>query len=153
MNKKEFLLLLNKKLSKLPKKEIKERALFYSEMIDDRVEDGLSEEEAVLEIGNIEDIANQIILEVSSNEDIKKKSLKTWEIVLLAIGSPIWGSLLLVAFVVLWSLLITFWAIEIPFLIFSFISKYLFIGCKYFSIWIIKLTKNCFKKIGNVICS
>ena len=58
MNKQEFLSLLKQKLSKLPKQEIKERITFYSEMIDDRVEEGLSEEEAVLEIGNIDEIAD-----------------------------------------------------------------------------------------------
>lgn len=153
MNKKEFLSLLSKKLSKLPKQEIKERIVFYSEMIDDRVEDGLSEEEAVLEIGNIDDVANQIILETSNDENINKKPLSKWEIVLLVIGSPIWGSLLLVAFVVIWALLIAFWAIEIPFLIFSYISKYLFFACKKTSIGILQLTKNCIKRIGNVFNS
>ena len=49
MNKKEFLSSLNKKLSKFSKQEVKERLVFYSEMIDDRVEEGLSEEERTFE--------------------------------------------------------------------------------------------------------
>ena len=40
MRKLEFLAALNVKLSGLPKEEVKERTNFYSEMIDDRIEDG-----------------------------------------------------------------------------------------------------------------
>lgn len=47
MNKQEFLVKLRKGLSGLPKEDIEERLTFYSEMIDDRMEEGLSEEEAV----------------------------------------------------------------------------------------------------------
>ena len=149
MNKQEFLSLLKQKLSKLPKQEIKERITFYSEMIDDRVEEGLSEEEAVLEIGNIDEIADQIISEVSSNEEPKKKLTQS-EIVLLALGSPLWVPLLLAGFIIIWALLITLWAIELPFLIFSYISKYLFIGCKAATKWVYKITKNCFSRIGEL---
>ena len=47
MNKEEFLSELRTKLSGLPQEDIEERISFYSEMIDDRMEDGISEEEAV----------------------------------------------------------------------------------------------------------
>ena len=47
-----------------------------------------------------------------------KKHVKTWEIVLLVVGSPIWLSLLLAAFAVmlslyasLWSVVISLWAV------------------------------------------
>ena len=46
MNKQEFLKNLRVSLSNLPQEEIEERIIFYSEMIDDRIEEGLSEEEA-----------------------------------------------------------------------------------------------------------
>ena len=45
MTKKEFLSGLRKKLSGLPQEDSEERLNFYSEIIDDRVEEGLSEEE------------------------------------------------------------------------------------------------------------
>ena len=51
MTKLKFLLLLNERLSHLPSKEVEERLAFYSEMIEDRMEEGLSEEEAVSEVG------------------------------------------------------------------------------------------------------
>ena len=149
MNKNEFLSLLNKKLEKFPKQEVKERLVFYSEMIDDRVEEGLTEDEAVSEIGDIDEIFNQIAIEMADKE-IVKEPLNKWELILLIVGSPIWFPLLLVAFVVVWSLLIILWAIELPFFIFSYISKYLFIGCKESSKWVAKISKNTLLKIANV---
>ena len=45
MKKEEFLTELRSKLNGLSKKEIDERINFYSEMIDDRISEGKSEEE------------------------------------------------------------------------------------------------------------
>ena len=47
MTKIKFLIELHNRLSGLPKDDVEERLSFYSEMIEDRIEDGLSEEEAV----------------------------------------------------------------------------------------------------------
>ena len=48
----------------------------------------------------------------------KRRRFRTWEIVLLALGSPIWLSLLITLFAVIislyaviWSLVVTFWAV------------------------------------------
>lgn len=123
MNKAEFLLELTDKLSLLPPEEIEERWDYYSEMIDDRMEEGLTEEAAVAELGAVEDIAAQIISDVPLSKLVKgkikpKKRLTAWEIVLLVLGSPIWLSLLIAAFavilslyVVLWSMIISLWAV------------------------------------------
>ena len=123
MTKQEFLTALQKKLSGLPKQEIEERLTFYGEMIDDRMEDGRTEEEAVSAIGSVDVVAEQIIAEIPlakiAKERIKpKKRLRVWEIVLLALGSPIWLSLLIAAvavilslYVVLWSLIASLWAV------------------------------------------
>ena len=51
MTKQEFIIKLTLELHGLPKADIEERVGFYSEMIDDRIEAGLSEEEAVADIG------------------------------------------------------------------------------------------------------
>ena len=125
MNKSEFIAELRRKLSCLTKQEREERLDFYSEMIDDRVEDGLSEEEAVMAIGSIDDIANQIIAESDSKikKPKKKRRLKTWEIILIVAGSPLWASLLIVAlallltlYIILWSLVVTVWAVFVSFI-------------------------------------
>lgn len=115
MKKREFLMELQNQLSGLPWEEVKERLDFYSEMIDDRMEEGVSEKEAVARIGSVDEIASQILAEIPLAKLIKEKMkpnrrFKTWEIVLLAVGSPIWLSLLLSAFAVLISLYAVLWS-------------------------------------------
>ena len=118
MHKKDFLFSLEKALSGLPKGEVEERLAFYNEIIEDRVEDGLSEEQAVMEIGSLEKIVSQVIAETSLTTLVKgkietKRKLKIWEIILLALGSPVWLSLLIAAFAVILSVYITVWAVVI----------------------------------------
>ena len=60
MNKQEFLSELREKLSGAPQSEIEDRSICYGEMIDDRIDDGLSQEDAIGEMGSIEDIVAQI---------------------------------------------------------------------------------------------
>ena len=60
MDKKEFLSELEKRLQGLPKADIEERLEFYSESIDDRVEEGKTEEEAINDMGGIDSVVNQI---------------------------------------------------------------------------------------------
>ena len=73
MNKKEFLDTLCQRLSVLSQEDINDRLNFYGEMIDDKVEDGLSEEEAVAQIGNIEDVVTQIAADVPLATIVKQK--------------------------------------------------------------------------------
>ncbi|MBE6575902.1 MAG: DUF1700 domain-containing protein [Ruminococcaceae bacterium] len=125
MNKQAFLGVLRKGLTFLHDDEVEERLSFYREMIDDRVEDGLTEEEAIREIGTPEEILARILVDMPPAKAEKKKSapkrrLHWWEILLLILGSPIWLSLLLAAFAVvlslyavLWSVIISLWAAEI----------------------------------------
>ncbi len=123
MNKQQFLSELRARLQGLPEKEVAERMNFYSEIIDDKIEEGLSEEKAVSEIGSVEDISAQILSDIPlskiAKEKIKpKRRLKAWEIVLLAVGSPIWLSLAVTAvavilslYAVLWSLVAVLWVV------------------------------------------
>ena len=60
MNKIDFLLLLHDKLSALPAEEVEEGLNFYSEMIEDRIDEGMTEEEAVASVGSVDEIAAQI---------------------------------------------------------------------------------------------
>ncbi|MBO7336520.1 MAG: hypothetical protein J6U42_06240 [Lachnospiraceae bacterium] len=73
MTKKEFLNELGIGLRGLPASDISERQSFYSEMIDDRIEDGLSEEEAVAQIGPVDKIVSQILMETPLPTIIKEK--------------------------------------------------------------------------------
>ena len=116
MNKDAFIAALQKRLSGFPADEVGERLAFYSEMIDDRIEDGYTEEEAVASIGTVEEIAAQIIADMPLVRIVKerlhpKRRLTAFEIVLLVLGSPIWISLLVAVFSVLLSLYVTMWSV------------------------------------------
>lgn len=125
MTKEKFLKLLRSGLSDLPREEIDERINFYSEMIADRMEEGLSEEAVIADIGDPEEIAKQIVFEALPKAEEKPKEkvkagrkLRAWEIVLLVLGSPLWIALLAAVFAVvisllaaLWSVIVSFWAV------------------------------------------
>lgn len=122
MNKQEFLAQLRKGLSGLPQEDIEERLTFYGEMLEDRMEEVFPEEEAVAAIGDVDEIVLQTVAEIPlakiAKERIKpKRSLRAWEIVLLALGSPIWLALGLAAAVVfalylaLWAVVAALWAV------------------------------------------
>lgn len=122
MTKLEFLDKLKKELNGLPSEDVQKSLDFYGEMIDDRIEDGLSEQEAVAAIGDPHKIAKQILSDIPITKLVKqkikpKRRMSVLEIVLLILGSPIWLSLFIALFavvfsiyVVLWSLVIVLWA-------------------------------------------
>ncbi len=123
MTKTEFLDELKKGLLGIPEEDITRSIEFYSEMIDDRIEDGKIEEEAVAEMGTVKEAVSQILADIPMSKLIKEKVKKsrkpeTLGIVLLVLGSPIWLSLLIAAFVVvlavyvvIWSAVISLWAV------------------------------------------
>ena len=76
MNKQEFLELLRKGLYGLPQEDIEERIAFYAEMIDDRIEEGISETEAVEAVGSVEEIVFQTVSEIPFAK-IAKERIKT----------------------------------------------------------------------------
>ena len=142
MTKKEFLSRLRRELCRLDRKELLERIGFYSEIIDDKIEEGLSEEDAVADVGSVDDIAEQILSEIGVIDSLpQSKKTSKGQIVLLIVGSPIWLPLLIAALVVMWSVVIALWAVEIPFLIISFISKLLIIACVESSKLVAKISK------------
>lgn len=123
MNKTEFLDALRVRLCGLPDGEVDDRLIFYGEMIDDRIEEGILEEDAVSAIGSVDEVAAQILSEIPLGKLVKerikpKRRMQAWEIVLLILGSPIWLSLALAAFAVilslyavLWSVVVSLWAV------------------------------------------
>ena len=118
MTKKEFLAGLREKLSGLPREDIQEQVNFYSEIIDDRVEEGLSEEEAVCAVGNSDEIAAQILAEFTpiyekTKSKKPKKALSAPVILLIVLGFPLWLSLLAAACAIIISVYIAIWAVII----------------------------------------
>lgn len=127
MNKEEFLAQLRSGLSALPLADTEERIAFYDEMINDRMEEGLSEEEAVRGVGAVDEIVKGALSDTSLSKLVREKvkprrALRPWEIVLLAVGSPLWLALLIAAaavlfslYIVLWAVIVSLWALAISF--------------------------------------
>jgi len=116
MTKQEFLDRLKAGLSGLPEADIEEQLRFYSEIIDDRMEDGLSEEESVRQTGNPDEIASKIISETPISRLVKEKvknrqPMGALAIILLVLGFPLWFPLLITFFSVAFGIFVTIFAI------------------------------------------
>ena len=128
MNKYEFLTNLRAKLWALPEEDKQRSVDYYAEMIDDRIEEGMNETDAVKDICGknavdeldeaawIEEVAAVILSEKETEQkqektQRQKRSLKRWEIALLILGSPLWLALLLTAGAVVLALAISAFAV------------------------------------------
>ncbi len=125
MNKNEFLQELAIDLVGLPQEDTERWLEYYAEMLSDRIEDGMSEEQAVADLGAPSEIVKQILSQTPLTKLIKNKlkpnhKLRVWEIILIALGSPIWLALAVSAaaiffsvFVSLWAGIVSLWATEL----------------------------------------
>ena len=107
MKKAEFLARLRQKLFILPQRELEDTLEYYSEMIDDYVENGCTPEEAVAKMGGVDNVAAQVLAGTqtsASQTDGAKKEKKSGNMLLLLIlGFPLWFPLLIAAFCILLS--------------------------------------------------
>ncbi len=120
MKKLEFIKELRSRLKGYPKDVVDNAVNYYSECIDDAVEDGHNEEEAVRALGSMDEIVRNTLKDVPLSKLVKNKvkpdhRLNAFEIIILIIGFPLWFPLLMTAcaiffafYVVLWSLFIAF---------------------------------------------
>lgn len=127
MNKQTFLSALQEQLKGLSQNDMEKSLEYYSEMIDDQIEDGISEEEAVSAMGAPEEIARQILMDLPLPKVVRVKAkpsrpLRVWEIVLLVLGSPVWVPLVLTAiilfavcYMVIWIMIFVLYAIDFSF--------------------------------------
>ena len=122
MKRVEFLEALKARLWALPEADIQCSLDYYSEMIDDRMEDGLTEEEAVAAIGNLEEIVQQIlgetprppvVVESAKKEKPTKDNTKIWLIILLILASPVLISLAASAAATVLSVYVSLWTVVI----------------------------------------
>ena len=115
MNKEEFLNRLREALKGLPAAETEKSALYYAEILDDRMEDGMSEVEAVASLGAPEEVAENLKLELPLGTLVRSKmsgsGVGAGTVVLLVLGSPVWLPLLLAGLAVALSLAVSLWAI------------------------------------------
>lgn len=134
MNKQEFIQQLTNSLAGLSEEDIKRSVDYYSEMIDDRVEDGMTQEDAVAALGSLEQIRSEILETVPMARIVKekitpKRDFKVGEIVLLILGSPIWLPLLLtfiivclVIYLVFWIIIMSLYVVDLSVLVSGFAS-------------------------------
>lgn len=123
MNKREFTSALRDRLRKerVSREEIEDALTYYSEAIDDRMEDGMSEEDAVAALGEIE----QAVASVCADRPVVRKAISrvcvsrtaiAVAIVLLVLGAIAWiplvlalGVLAVAVYLAIWALIASLW--------------------------------------------
>ena len=116
MTRREFDALIRQKLYGLPEEEITRSVEFYEEMIADRMDDGMPEEDAVAALGPVDAIVEDILKDTPLPKLIRektkqKRSMKGWEIALLILGFPLWLPLLIVFAGTIFVILVTVYAV------------------------------------------
>ena len=121
MTKMDFLLELSDRLDCLNEEDRDTSCQFYGEMIDDRMEEGFSEEEAVKAVGEAEKIVEQAVADTPiikiAKEKFRPKKNDTWILILLLVlALPVWLPVfcsvlvtLVSLYVSLWSAVFSFW--------------------------------------------
>lgn len=109
MTKTEFAAVLRAKLSSLPQADRDRSVEYYGEMIDERMEEGFSEEEAVAVVGPVENIAEGILAETPA----APKKRGAGRIVLWILAFPLFLVLICTAvsiYAALWACVISIFA-------------------------------------------
>ncbi len=104
MDRETFLAAIRTRLAGLAPEDLGRSLDYFRESIDDRMEDGMSEAEAVAALGTPEEAARQILEELPLPTLVKarlkpRRTMRVWEIVLLVLGSPVWLPLVLTGLV------------------------------------------------------
>lgn len=118
MDKLDFLLALDKRLGVLSETDRRASLDYYSEILDDLVEGGMTETDAVASLGSVDAIAEEILMDIPLPKLVKakmkgKKPLSGLEITLLIVGFPIWLPILISVFAVIFAVYISLWAVVI----------------------------------------
>ena len=98
MTRDEFLNRLGELLACLPADQVKETQEFYAEVIADRMEDGMTEAEAVAAMGTLGEVAEATLDELPAvpraiARTKRKSTALLWALAI--VGSPVWIPLLL----------------------------------------------------------
>lgn len=128
MTKQIFLDALRAALASLPVAEIEKTLAYYEEMLNDRIEEGMSEEAAVASMEPVEVLASRVINDTpimhKAVRKAQKSGVSTALLIILAIlGFPIWFPLLCAAGAVILATIAVLFAV-----IFSLIAVVLGLG-------------------------
>ena len=116
MTKADFLRLLERALMQLSEEERRKNLEYYSELLDDMMEEGMTEAEAVARLGSPNQIAQNILQEMPLGKLVttRMKPRSGWTplaIVLAVVGSPVWVPLLLAGVAVMLAVFVSIWAL------------------------------------------
>lgn len=116
MTKEAFLERLGELIACLPEDQVEESKAFYAEAIDDRMEDGMTEEEAVAALGVPGEVAEGILDDLPAvpraiARTKRKSATLLW--VLTILGSPVWISLGIAFAAVVTAVYICVWALAL----------------------------------------
>jgi len=118
MTKQIFLDGLRAALASLPAPEIEKTLAYYEEMLNDRIEEGMSEEEAVASMEPVEILASRTINDTPIMHKAVRKAQKSGVstallIILAIIGFPIWFPLLCTIGAVIFAIIAVLFAVII----------------------------------------
>jgi Predicted membrane protein len=129
MTRLDFINELKKFLAPLSETERNRSILYYNEFIDDRIEDGMSEEDAIACLENPAVIAERILSEMGfSQTQTQSQSIPRYQtaektakpsrgkltggvIALIILGFPLWFPLLITFFSLVFALVVTVWSV------------------------------------------
>lgn len=116
MTRDEFLGRLGELLACLPAEQVEETKAFYAEAIADRMEDGMSEEEAVAAMGTPGEVAEATLDDLPAvpraiARTRRRSTALLW--VLTIVGSPVWVPLLAAFAAVAVTVYICIWVLEL----------------------------------------
>ena len=122
MNKKEFFREVNRYLADLNDSERSEFVSYYEEMIDDYLENGLNEHEAIEKMGSPKEIATKILEETRNAGLLVQDRKSVLEHFFVLITFPIWGTLILALCIMIICVPISLLSIEIGLLVVGIVS-------------------------------
>lgn len=116
MTKADFLRLLERALMQLSEEERRKNLEYYSELLDDMMEEGMTEAEAAARLGSPNQIAQNILQEMPLGKLVttRMKPRSGWTplaIVLAVVGSPVWVPLLLAGVAIMLAVFVSIWAL------------------------------------------
>ncbi len=116
MTKTEYIASVRRELKGLEEKDIMDAIELLEEGINDRIDMGLTEEEAVADMADPKEAARQIKVDMPIPKLVKAKAqssrkLSTLEIVLICLSFPVWGPLLIALIAVAFALAVSLLAI------------------------------------------
>ena len=117
MDKYDFLSALDERLAGLSDTDRQASLDYYSEMLDDLTESGMTEADAVASLGSVDAIAEEILMDMPLPKlvkaKMKKRPMTGLEITLFIVGFPIWFPILISLFAVIFAVYISLWAVVV----------------------------------------